>query len=184
MQLRWIAISVMCFSAALLSACGGAPGTALTSRSDESAMSKDSRYESSSKSDDKDECGESEDHDKSSHSFSVKSKDDDKECEDSDDDYDHDRSSGSMSSHSLSMSSSRKDNDGRHHDDDDANCKVTICHVPPGNVCNEHTIRVGKSAVPAHRAHGDSPGSCDVQPPPPGPTCAPLACPAVPNGAG
>src|SRR2546423_7424388 len=98
MQLRWIAISVVCFSAALLSACGGAPGTALTSRSDASALSKDGRYDSSSASDDKDECDESEDHDKSSHSFSVKSKDhDDKECEDSDD---HDRSSDRMSSHS------------------------------------------------------------------------------------
>ncbi len=38
--------------------------------------------------------------------------------------------------------------------------KVTICHVPPGNPANEHTISVGASAVPAHLAHGDSLGAC------------------------
>jgi hypothetical protein len=182
MQLRWIAIGVVCFSAALLSACGGAPSTALASRTDASAMSKsDGRYDASSK--DKDDCDESEDHDKSkdkSRSLSTRSKDDDKECE-HDDDYDHD-SKDHKSSHSLSMSSKSsskdKDND-RDHDDDDANCKVTVCHVPPGNACNEHKIRVGKSAVRAHIEHGDYLGSCDVPPPPPpAPVCVPSACPA------
>src|SRR5438067_303189 len=171
MQLRWVAIGVVCFSAALLSACGGAPGTALTSKSDASAMSKsDGRYDTSSKGD-KDDCDGSEDHDKSddksSRSLSARSKDDDdKECKD--DDYDHDKSKDSdksrdMSSRSLSMSSksSSKDEDGKDHDDD-ATCKVTICHVPPGNACNEHQIRVGKSAVRAHIEHGDYLGSCDA----------------------
>ena len=181
MQSRWISISVMCFSAALLSACGGAPsGTALTSRSDTTAMSKaDGRYDASSKGDDKDECDESGDHDKSADksSLSVKSNDkDDDECKGSDDDHDQ---SKSLSSHSFSMSSKS--------DDDDANCKVTICHIPPGNHCNEHTIRVGKSAVRAHIAHGDYPGACDPQappqppPPPPPPVCLPetAACSAT-----
>jgi len=179
MQLRWIAISVVCFSAALLSACGGAPGTALTSRSDASAMSKSAgRYDSSSASkDDKDDCDESEDHDKSSHSMSVmSSKDDDKECKDSDDFY---GKSHDSSSKSLKLSSKSYDRDGdKDRDDDDANCKVTICHVPPGNVCNEHTIRVGKPAVRAHIEHGDYLGSCDPQDPPvvvdpPPPLCLP-----------
>src|SRR5882762_3275420 len=138
MQLRWIAIGVVCFSAALLSACGGAPSTALASRTDASAMSKsDGRYDTSSKDKDKDDGKDD-------------GKDDDKECKSyDDDDHDHD-SRDHKSSHSLSMSSKSsskdKDND-RDHDDDDANCKVTVCHVPPGNPCNEHKIRVGKSAV-------------------------------------
>ena len=42
--------------------------------------------------------------------------------------------------------------------------KVTICHIPPGNPANAHTITVGKSAVPAHLSHGDYLGECS-QPP-------------------
>src|SRR5437868_11038785 len=33
--------------------------------------------------------------------------------------------------------------------------KVTICHVPPGNLANLHEIVVGAAAVPGHLAHGD-----------------------------
>jgi hypothetical protein len=176
MQSRWIAIGVVCFSAALLSACGGAPATPLASQSDATAMSKsDGRYDTSKSDKDKDDCDESEDHDKSSdtsRSLSTKSKDDDdKECKDSGDD--HDNSMGyDKSSRSLMLSkSSSKDKDGtdKDHDDDDANCKVTICHVPPGNPSNEHSIRVGKSALRAHIEHGDYLGSCDAPPPPPPP---------------
>jgi hypothetical protein len=39
--------------------------------------------------------------------------------------------------------------------------KVTICHIPPGNPDNAHTITVSKSAVPAHLAHGDVIGPCN-----------------------
>ncbi|MEZ4297305.1 MAG: hypothetical protein R3B70_20240 [Polyangiaceae bacterium] len=38
---------------------------------------------------------------------------------------------------------------------------VTVCHIPPGNPANAHTITVGSSAVPAHLAHGDTLGACD-----------------------
>ncbi len=38
--------------------------------------------------------------------------------------------------------------------------KVTICHVPPGNPANAHTITIAESAVPAHLAHGDYLGAC------------------------
>lgn len=40
--------------------------------------------------------------------------------------------------------------------------KVTICHVPPGNPSNAHTITIGEAAVPAHLANhaGDSLGAC------------------------
>jgi hypothetical protein len=33
--------------------------------------------------------------------------------------------------------------------------KTTVCHVPPGNPANAHTICVGNAAVPAHINHGD-----------------------------
>jgi cysteine-rich repeat protein len=39
--------------------------------------------------------------------------------------------------------------------------KVVICHIPPGNPDNEHTIRVDAAALPAHLAHGDFIGPCD-----------------------
>ena len=41
--------------------------------------------------------------------------------------------------------------------------KTTVCHIPPGNPANEHTICVGNAAVPAHLAHGDVLGSCCAQ---------------------
>ncbi|MBC8314387.1 MAG: VCBS repeat-containing protein [Bacteroidales bacterium] len=40
------------------------------------------------------------------------------------------------------------------------NNKVLICHVPPGNPGNAHTICVSPNAVPAHLAHGDYLGEC------------------------
>jgi len=42
--------------------------------------------------------------------------------------------------------------------------KIKICHVPPGNPDNAHTIEVSQSAVDAHLAHGDSLGPCDEPP--------------------
>jgi hypothetical protein len=38
--------------------------------------------------------------------------------------------------------------------------KVTICHIPPGNPANTHTITVGENAVPGHLSHGDTLGPC------------------------
>ncbi len=41
------------------------------------------------------------------------------------------------------------------------NNKVSICHVPPGNPANAHTICVSPNAVPAHLGHaGDYVGPC------------------------
>lgn len=45
--------------------------------------------------------------------------------------------------------------------------KVDVCHIPPGNPANAHTINVSVNAVPAHLAHGDNLGSCGVS----GPSC-------------
>lgn len=38
--------------------------------------------------------------------------------------------------------------------------KTTICHVPPGNPMNAHTLCVGTPSVEAHLAHGDYLGAC------------------------
>ena len=47
--------------------------------------------------------------------------------------------------------------------------KVEICHIPPGNPENFHTITISENAVEAHLAHGDLAGACD----------AAQACPAT-----
>jgi hypothetical protein len=40
--------------------------------------------------------------------------------------------------------------------------KALVCHVPPGNPANAHTICVGVAAVSAHlRNHPDTQGPCD-----------------------
>jgi len=57
--------------------------------------------------------------------------------------------------------------------------KTTICHIPPGNPANAHTICVGNAAVPAHVAnHGDSIGPCLNERPCPKPDAG------TPTGAG
>ncbi len=54
----------------------------------------------------------------------------------------------------------------REHEDGSYDCesprKVLICHIPPGNPDNAHTICVGAPAVRAHEEnHGDPIGECD-----------------------
>jgi hypothetical protein len=39
--------------------------------------------------------------------------------------------------------------------------KVAVCHYPPGNPDNRHTIVIDAAALPAHQAHGDTVGSCN-----------------------
>ncbi|WP_223634357.1 hypothetical protein [Corallococcus sp. EGB] len=38
--------------------------------------------------------------------------------------------------------------------------KITLCHIPPGNHANAHTITVGVPAAAAHLRHGDTVGAC------------------------
>jgi len=64
----------------------------------------------------------------------------------------------SPSNLNLSNSSSSSSNSSAN---DQYEEKVTICHIPPGNPSNRHTIRVGASAVPAHLDHGDFEGPCE-----------------------
>jgi hypothetical protein len=43
---------------------------------------------------------------------------------------------------------------------EDGKKKVTLCHRPPGNPKNAHTISVGEPATAAHLRHGDQLGPC------------------------
>ncbi len=45
-------------------------------------------------------------------------------------------------------------------DDDDGDEQVTICHMPPGNPGNAHSIIVDEDSVQAHLRHGDRVGAC------------------------
>lgn len=69
--------------------------------------------------------------------------------------------------------------------------KTTICHVPPGNPLNAHTLCVGTPSVEAHLAHGDYLGACKpvlecapaggtTEPPPPPPPSEPPTPPTPP----
>ena len=47
---------------------------------------------------------------------------------------------------------------------EDSSGKITICHVPPGNPANAHTLVVGASAWKGHSRHpGDHLGACEGQ---------------------
>jgi len=40
--------------------------------------------------------------------------------------------------------------------------KVQVCHVPPGNPANFHTITINENALSADLGHGDLPGACSA----------------------
>ena len=43
--------------------------------------------------------------------------------------------------------------------------KITICHIPPGNPGNAHTITISTSALETHLTlHGDNVGACNSDP--------------------
>ena len=42
-----------------------------------------------------------------------------------------------------------------------AEAKVDVCHIPPGNPDNAHTITISENALGAHLDHGDRVGACD-----------------------
>jgi hypothetical protein len=62
--------------------------------------------------------------------------------------------------------------------------KTDICHIPPGNPANAHTINVGISAVQAHLAHGDVLGACADGGTTNPPTDNPPTNPPTDNGGG
>lgn len=47
------------------------------------------------------------------------------------------------------------------------NKKVVVCHIPPGNPANAHSICISPNGVPAHLAHGCHLGDCAPPLPPP-----------------
>lgn len=55
--------------------------------------------------------------------------------------------------------------------------KVIICHYPPENPANKHTVEIAESALEAHLAHGDSVGACEVTPKPSVPSPTPTPTP-------
>lgn len=65
--------------------------------------------------------------------------------------------------------------------------KVIICHYPPGNPENKHTLEIDQSALNAHLAHGDIMGACGIPPvpsslpptPPPATTTPPAPPPST-----
>lgn len=42
------------------------------------------------------------------------------------------------------------------------NAKVKVCHIPPGNPGNFHTITISENALQAHLGHGDLAGACSA----------------------
>ena len=42
---------------------------------------------------------------------------------------------------------------------------VVVCHIPPGNKANARTLKINRSALKAHLAHGDVEGGCDAEKP-------------------
>ena len=49
-------------------------------------------------------------------------------------------------------------------DSQNGDSKVSICHIPPGNPANAHTIEININALPAHLAHGDTAQECQLPP--------------------
>ena len=50
--------------------------------------------------------------------------------------------------------------------DDGPSASGDLCHVPPDNPDNAHTISIGESALEDHLAHGDTEGACTSSGPP------------------
>lgn len=45
----------------------------------------------------------------------------------------------------------------------DGDAKAEICHKPPGNPANAHTIKINASSLEDHLAHGDHEGACTAE---------------------
>jgi hypothetical protein len=54
----------------------------------------------------------------------------------------------------------KKENEKHDDDDDEEHDKIKICHIPPGNEGNAHTIEISESALASHLEHGDTLGAC------------------------
>ena len=104
-------------------------------------------------------------------SIGVAFADDDDDDEDEDDDNSKDKKEkkvddkkSDVAKHDEHEDDDKDDDDDDDEegdeDDDDKKDKITICHIPPGNPGNAHTIKVSGNAKNAHLAHGDTLGEC------------------------
>jgi hypothetical protein len=88
---------------------------------------------------------------------------------DNKDQVDHDNSGDltGANQHNTETRTAQKSNDPANQKDTSKDkvqeSKVTICHIPPGNKGNAHTLVVAQSALQAHLNHGDALGFCDQQ---------------------
>ena len=60
--------------------------------------------------------------------------------------------------------------------------KVTICHIPEGDVTKAHDLAVGESVVPNHLSHGDRIGHCILAQQPNITIEPPTSCTSTENG--
>lgn len=76
------------------------------------------------------------------------------------------KSSDSSKNNSKNSSNNKSDSNYRGGDSGKNSQTVTICHIPPGNPQNKHTIHISWSAWPAHKLNhgGDWLGSCNNEP--------------------
>lgn len=73
---------------------------------------------------------------------------------------------GNNSGNSNSGNSGGNNNQGGINTQEDT-VKVTVCHIPPGNEANRHSLVISRSALKAHLAHGDKEGPCEEAKPKP-----------------
>jgi len=76
--------------------------------------------------------------------------------DDDDDENDDVFSTGGDATYDDDNSKDKKEKKDDHGKKD----KIAICHIPPGNPDNAHTISVSGNAKNAHLAHGDTLGEC------------------------
>lgn len=68
---------------------------------------------------------------------------------------------GSCGGDTSDQQTGRQEREDDRDENEESREKYTVCHRPPGNPDNAHTIHVGsKSALEAHLAHGDERGPC------------------------
>jgi hypothetical protein len=60
--------------------------------------------------------------------------------------------------------------------------RVTICHIPDGNLTGANNVTVGEDLVPDHLAHGDTIGSCSSTKEPTVTVEPPTTCISTANG--
>lgn len=79
---------------------------------------------------------------------------------DADEQIDEKAEDDNTASASLTVEVEQEDEDEGDEGEDQEADQMTICHRPPGNPDNAHTITIGEPAWEAHKGHGDAKGEC------------------------